>query len=90
MIFQCSDLERALGSPELMPDAKAHAEHCEHCRKELYLWNEISRIAPQLHREWESPNLWFRIRREPSTRCSRPRRPTLDPSRGSRQSPLRG
>ena len=28
MIFQCSDLERALRSPELMPDARAHAEQC--------------------------------------------------------------
>jgi hypothetical protein len=62
MIFQCDDLERALRSPELMPDAKAHAERCEHCREELYLWSEISRIAPQLHHEWESPSLWPRIR----------------------------
>jgi len=62
MIFQCSDLERALRSPELMPDARAHAEHCEHCREELRLWNEMSRIAPQLHQEWESPSLWPRIR----------------------------
>lgn len=62
MIFQCSDLERALRSPELMPDAKAHAQQCEHCREELYLWSEISRVAPQLHQEWESPSLWPRIR----------------------------
>jgi hypothetical protein len=62
MIFQCSDLERALRSPELMPDAKAHAQQCEQCRMELYLWSEISRIAPQLHHEWESPSLWPRIR----------------------------
>src|SRR5215467_137607 len=61
MIFQCSDLERALRSPELMSDAKAHAEQCEHCRQELYLWGEISRLAPQLHHEWESPSLWPRI-----------------------------
>lgn len=62
MIFQCADLERALRSPELMPDAAAHAEHCEHCREELYLWAEISRLAPRLHQEWESPSLWPRIR----------------------------
>jgi len=62
MIFQCDDLERALRSPELMPDALAHAEHCSHCLEELYLWSEISCVAPQLHQEWESPSLWLRIR----------------------------
>jgi hypothetical protein len=62
MIFQCSDLERALRSPELMPDARAHAERCEQCREQLYLWTEISRVAPQLHQEWESPALWPCIR----------------------------
>lgn len=61
MIIQCSDLERALRTPELMPDARAHAEHCEKCRRELYLWGEISRVGPQLHEEWESAALWTRI-----------------------------
>ena len=64
MIFQCDDLERALRSPELMPDARAHAETCERCRQELYLWSEISRVAPQLHEDWESPGLWTRIEAE--------------------------
>ena len=62
MIFQCNDLDRALRTPELMPDARAHAEVCEQCRYQLYLWGEISRLAPQLHEEWESPALWPRIR----------------------------
>jgi len=62
MIFQCHDLERALGSPELMPDARAHAERCQQCREQLYLWSEISNLAPGLHEEWESPSLWPRIR----------------------------
>jgi len=62
MIFQCHDLERALRSPELMPDARAHAEGCPQCREQLYLWSEISRLAPGLHEEWESPALWPRIR----------------------------
>ncbi len=61
MIFQCHDLERALRSPELMPDARAHAETCTRCREEMFLWAEISRVAPQLHRDWESPALWGRI-----------------------------
>jgi hypothetical protein len=62
MIFQCTDLDRALQYPELMPDARAHAETCERCREQLYLWSEISRLAPQLHQEWETPALWPSIR----------------------------
>jgi len=62
MIFQCGDLERALRTPELMPDARAHAERCDECRMQLSLWAEISRVAPALHQEWESPDLWPQIR----------------------------
>ena len=61
MIFQCGDLERALRTPELMPDARAHAETCEPCRMQLYVWAEMSRVAPELHQEWESPELWPQI-----------------------------
>src|SRR3954451_12643641 len=61
MIFQCADLDRALQFPELMPDARAHAESCGRCREQLYLWTEISRVAPQLHEDWETPELWSRI-----------------------------
>jgi hypothetical protein len=61
MILQCSDLERALRTPELMPDMRAHAETCTACAEELHLWSEISRAAPQLHEEWDSPFLWQRI-----------------------------
>lgn len=61
MILECGDLERALRTPELMPDMRAHAEHCAACREQLYLWSEISRLAPSLHEEWESPFLWSRI-----------------------------
>jgi hypothetical protein len=61
MIFQCEDLERALQSPELMPDARMHAGHCEQCAQQLHLWSQISRLAPALHEEWESPGLWARI-----------------------------
>jgi hypothetical protein len=61
MILECGDLERALRTPELMPDMRAHAEQCAACREQLYLWDEISRLAPGLHEEWESPFLWPRI-----------------------------
>ena len=64
MIFQCTDLDRAMAHPELMPDARAHAESCERCREQLYLWTEISRVAPQLHQEWETPELWTKIHSE--------------------------
>jgi hypothetical protein len=77
MIFQCQDLERALRSPELMPDARAHAETCERCRADLYLWGEISRLAPGLHRQWESPELWERIRADLAEAA--PRRPKIRP-----------
>src|SRR5262249_16869251 len=75
MIFQCNDLERALRSPELMPDARAHAERCEHCREQLYLWSEVSRLAPGLHEEWESPSLWPRI--EADLKLVAPRRKVI-------------
>jgi hypothetical protein len=61
MILECGDLERALRTAELMPDMRAHAEQCAACREQLYLWSEISRLAPGLHEEWESPFLWQRI-----------------------------
>jgi hypothetical protein len=64
MIFQCDDMDRALRSPELLPDARAHAERCQHCAEQLYLWTEISRLAPWLHEEWDSPQLWPAIQRE--------------------------
>jgi hypothetical protein len=71
MIFQCSDLERALEHAELMPDARAHAELCAGCRYQLYLWSEISRTAPELHQQWESPGLWPRIEERLSAEAPR-------------------
>jgi hypothetical protein len=61
MILQCGDLERALRTPELMPDMRAHADQCPACAAELHLWSEISRVAPELRQDWESPFLWQRI-----------------------------
>jgi hypothetical protein len=73
MILQCGDLERALRTPELMPDMRAHADTCTACAEQLHLWNEISRVAPQLRQEWESPFLWQRIEANLATE-ERPRR----------------
>lgn len=63
MIFQCGDPEHSLRHPELMPEARAHAQQCEPCREQLSLWEEISRVAPQLHEEWDTESLWPRIHR---------------------------
>jgi len=63
MTFDCKDLERALAVPELLPDARKHAETCDACRRQLWLWGEISSVAPGLREEWETPDLWPGIRR---------------------------
>ena len=62
MTFDCKDLERALAVPELMADAREHAKVCDACRRELWLWGEISAEAPGLRDEWETPDLWPKIR----------------------------
>ena len=38
---------------------------------ELYLWSEISRLAPGLHKEWESPSLWPGIQRQLAATATR-------------------
>ncbi len=62
MTFDCKDLERALAVPELLPDAREHAKVCDACRRELWLWGEMSAVAPGLREEWETPDLWPKIR----------------------------
>lgn len=62
MKFECGDLERALANPELMPEAREHLKQCAACRREYRLWNEISASAKELREEWDSPELWSKIR----------------------------
>lgn len=62
MKFECGDLDRALATPELMPEAREHLKQCAACRREYRVWTEISSTAKELHEEWESPELWRRIR----------------------------
>jgi len=62
MTFDCKDLERALAVPELLPDAREHAKVCDVCRRELWLWGEMSAVAPGLREDWETPDLWPNIR----------------------------
>ena len=61
MTFDCKDLERALAVPELLPDAREHAKVCDACRRELWLWSEMSTVAPGFREEWETPDLWPKI-----------------------------
>ncbi len=75
MKFECGDLERAFSNPDLMPEAVAHIKACEACRLEYKLWMDISSTARELHEEWESPNLWGRIRLELESEARRIRKP---------------
>jgi hypothetical protein len=64
MKVECKDRERILrgAEPEAMAALDAHARDCAACREELALWREISAAAPLLRKEWDSPELWPRIR----------------------------
>ncbi len=60
----CRDLERALagGDAALAAAFEAHAAGCPACGRELSEWRQIESAAPELHREWDSPQLLPRIR----------------------------
>jgi hypothetical protein len=60
--FECKDLERCLEVPELMADAREHARNCPACRRELWVWSEMSNLASGLREEWDTPELWPKIR----------------------------
>ena len=62
MRFECKDLERCLEVPELMADAREHARSCPACRRELWIWAEMSNVASSLREEWDAPELWPQIR----------------------------
>jgi hypothetical protein len=72
--FRCEDLAEALRaeSGERLREAAAHAETCDNCREELALWREISAAAPSLRRDWETADLWPRIRRDLSAERAKP------------------
>jgi len=78
MTFDCKDLERALAVPELLPDAREHAKVCDACRRELWLWSEISNVAPGLREGWESPDLWPKIREALAAEQRAAQRPRFD------------
>jgi hypothetical protein len=78
MTFDCKDLERALAVPELLPDAREHAKVCDACRRELWVWSEISKVAPGLREDWESPDLWPKIREALAAEQRAAQRPRFD------------
>lgn len=63
-IVGCNDRERILrdAEPQELRALEAHAVGCAECREELARWNEISAAARTMQKEWESPELWPRIR----------------------------
>jgi hypothetical protein len=61
MKFECKDLERCLEVPELMADASEHARDCAACRRELWIWSEMSNVASSLREQWDTPELWPKI-----------------------------
>jgi len=81
MKIECKDLEFVFrqGDPELMEALELHAEQCLACRRQMNEWKELSRAALALHGEWESPDLWLRIRADlasATNEASRPRPPS--------------
>jgi hypothetical protein len=80
MKLECEDLDYALRerSPELLAALQEHAGVCPACADALRRWEEISRAASTLRREWDSPALWPRIAgalaREQAASAGRPRR----------------
>ena len=78
MTFDCKDLERALALPELLPEAREHAKVCDACRRELWLWGELSSVAPGLREDWETPDLWPKIRETLTAQQKAAQRRTID------------
>ena len=64
MRFECGDLERALANSDLMSEAREHLKTCAACRREYRVWNDISATAKTLHEDWETPELWPKIREQ--------------------------
>lgn len=64
MNITCKDLERILErqQPRELAALEAHAAACQACHEQLALDREISAAAQGMHRAWESPELWPRIR----------------------------
>jgi hypothetical protein len=60
----CRRLDAALASSDgkAIAEARPHADSCARCAERLRAFDEISDAAPGLERNWESPELWPKIR----------------------------
>jgi hypothetical protein len=65
MSLGCSDLEQVLldGVPAALAALAEHARGCPDCARQLREWEQISLLAPQLQKRWDSPQLKSRIQR---------------------------
>lgn len=63
MTAGCTRAREALkrNDPSAIERLRVHAARCEECAGPLALWDEVSRTAPSLRREWESPALPAKI-----------------------------
>jgi hypothetical protein len=64
MSVDCREFEKLLSEDVAeLPDAvAAHIHNCPACARAWQSWQEIAEAAPALRKEWESPELWPRIR----------------------------
>jgi hypothetical protein len=73
MKIDCKDFEKILREGENLSEAAgAHLQECPTCRKDWDLWQAIEASAPELRREWESPELWSRIRKSLDSESGKP------------------
>jgi len=64
MSVDCREFEKLLSESitELPDSAAAHLRECPACAEEWQAWREIAEAAPGLRKQWDSPELWTRIR----------------------------
>ena len=64
MSTNCREFENLLseGVTEFPSSVSEHLRDCPACAEEWRAWQEISEAAPALRKQWESPELWPRIR----------------------------
>lgn len=64
MNAECKDRDRILREeePAQLDALTHHAKNCAECAYELRIWSELSLAARGMHKTWESPALWPRIR----------------------------
>ena len=76
MNVDCREFEKLLseGISELPSSVAAHLRECPACAKEWEAWQEIAEAAPALRKQWESPELWPRIRQSLEAEAERAER----------------